>query len=568
MTPHPAALDAVVVTPFLLERAAPRRDIAAEHAALTQLIRQAAVDSSQLLARLVELAVELCDAGSAGVSLLEPAAESGHGVFRWTAMAGAYREYVGGTTPERFSPCGVCLTRGGAQLYRHPARVFTYLAEATPPIVEGLVIPLRSEAGPLGTIWIVSHTEARQFTAGDVSIMTSLADFTSTALALQRARDRAEAANRARDEYLAIVSHELRRPLTAIVGWSEMLLAGRSSAVTAARAIEALHTNARRQQGMIEDLLDASRAFTGTLRLNETAMDLAGVVRSALEVVADAATDRGIELIVTMPDAIPFRADADRLHQVVGNLLGNAVKFTPPGGRVMLDVTTSLPWVVITVRDTGIGIAPELIPLVFDVFRQADASSTRRDAGLGLGLTIARRLVALHDGTLDAHSEGDGRGAAFTVRLPAARLLAQAAPHAPSFAGKARPRELSGVSILIVDDEPDVRDVLACVLQEVGASVVTAADVPGARSVLAEHAFDVLLTDLVMPGEDGFDLLAQLGGGDSTRPGATIAVTALASGRERQRVLAAGFDHHVPKPVDFDALVRLIAASTRPEAVH
>ncbi|MEO5821419.1 MAG: ATP-binding protein [Vicinamibacteraceae bacterium] len=568
MSPLPAALDAIVITPTLFERVAPPRDLAVEHGALTDLISQAATQSSQLLAHLVDLAVRLCNAGSAGVSLLEPAAEPGEGVFRWVAMAGAYREYVGGTTPESFSPCGVCLTRGAPQLYHHPARVFTYLAEATPPIVEGLVIPLRSEAGPLGTIWIVSHTEARQFTARDLAVMQSLADFTSTALALQRDRDQAEAASRAKDEFLAVVSHELRRPLTAIVGWSELLLAGRASAVTAARAIEALYTNARRQQGMIEDLLDASRAYAGTLRLNDAEMDLAAVVRSAIEVVADRAVDGGVELIVTIPTSLPFRGDPGRLHQILGNLVGNAVKFTPAGGRVMVDVETAPPWVTITVRDTGIGIAPDMLRVVFDVFRQAEASSTRRDTGLGLGLTIARRLVALHDGTLKAHSDGEGRGAVFTVRLPAARLLDRAAPRDPSRVRQTRHRELSGITILVVDDELDVRDVLACVLEDLGATVITAADVTGARAALARHTIDVLLTDVGMPGQDGFDLLAHIGGDASTRPAATIAVTALASAPERQRVLAAGFDHHIAKPVDFDALVRLIIASSRPETVQ
>lgn len=564
ISPPPAAVDAVIATPLLLERTAPPRDLPAEHAALTELIGQAATDSTQLLPRLVELAVHLCDAGSAGVSLLEPAAESGEGVFRWVALAGAYREYVGGTTPESFSPCGTCLARGTPQLYRHPARLFTYLAAVTPPLVEGLVIPLRSAAGPLGTIWIVSHSEERQFTAADVAIMASLADFTSAALALQRGRDQAVAASRARDEFLAVVSHELRRPLTAIVGWAELLLAGRATAVTAARAIEALHTNARRQQGMIEDLCDASRAFTGSLRLSDTSMDLASVVRAAVEVVGGRAAAGSVHLTLTAPDTMPFQGDPDRLLQVVGNLLDNAVKFTPAGGRVMIDVTTPLPWVSITVRDTGIGIAPEMLPVVFDVFRQADTASTRRDTGLGLGLTIARRLAGLHGGTLDAHSDGHNRGAAFTVRLPADRLRAQARPPPPAHTHGPRRRQLSGITVLVVDDEPDVRDVLACVLEDLGAAVVTAGNVADARSMLARQAIAILLTDLVMPEEDGFDLLEQLRESDSiSRPVATIAVTALASAHDRQRVLDAGFDHHVAKPIDFDALVRLIDDASR-----
>lgn len=566
--PERANLEDILITPQLFERAAPPRDVVAEHAALTDLIGHAASDASRLLPRLVELATQLCDAGSAGVSLLEPVAESADGVFRWVAMAGAYQQYIGHTTPGSFSPCGVCLTAGTPQLYRYPARLFTYLSQATPPIVEGLVIPLRSDAGSLGTIWILSHTEARRFTSRDLAVMRSLADFTSTALALQRGRDDAEAANRAKDEFLAIVSHELRRPLTAIVGWSELLLAGRSSAATAARAIESLHANALRQQGMIEDLLDASRALTGALRLNETAMDLTAVVRSAIEVVAGKAADGGVELVADVEESLSFLGDAERLHQVVGNLLSNAVKFTPAGGRVHVTVRTARPWVEISVRDTGVGIAPQVVPLIFDAFRNGDASSTRRDSGLGLGLTIARRLVGLHDGTLEAESDGEQRGALFRVRLPAGRLLAAASPPARSPARATRGRELSGVTVLVVDDEPDVRDMVACLLEDTGAVVVAAADVDGALAALRRQTFDVLLTDLVMPGQDGFDLLARIRRDHAKRrPAVAIALTALTSAGERQRVLAAGFDHHIAKPVDFNTLVRLVGASTRTREV-
>lgn len=561
-----ASLDDIVITPVLAERRAPPRDIVAEHEALTDLIGHAAIDPSRLLPRLVDLAVRLCHAGSAGVSLLEPAAESAQGVFRWVAMAGAYREYVGGTTPESFSPCGVCLDRGSPQLYRYPSRLFTYLAAASPPIVEGLVLPLRSEAGPLGTIWIVSHDEAGAFTSRDVLVMASLADFTSTALALQRARDEAQAANRAKDEFLAVVSHELRRPLTAIVGWSELLLAGRSTPATAARAIAALYANARRQQDMIEDLLDASRALTGSLRLNEQPMDVTAVVRSAIEVVADRAKQRGVELSADLAGSLTVRGDPERLHQVVGNLLSNAVKFTAAGGRVSVAVHKAGPWIEISVEDTGIGIAPHMIPLVFDAFCKVDASSTRRESGLGLGLTIARRLTALHDGTVDAHSDGPGKGARFIVRLPATRLITRSELRPQAAVLTKRSLQLAGVTILVVDDEPDVREILVCVLEDAGATLVAVADVEGALSALASQRIDVLVTDLVMPGQDGYDLLARIGlSAVPARPRTTIAVTALASARDRLRVLAAGFDHHVAKPVNFPALIQLIVASSNCE---
>lgn len=570
----PVTLADILITPFLDQRVSPPRDITAEHEALVGLVGQAATEPSRLLSRLVDLAVELCHAGSAGVSLLEPSTEPGRGVFRWVALSGAYREFVGGTTPESFSPCGTCLSRGSPQLYRYPARLYTYLSEASPPIVEGLVLPLRSEAGPLGTIWIVSHDEARSFTQRDVGVMTSLADFTSTALSLQRARDDAEAANCAKDEFLAVVSHELRRPLTAIVGWSELLLAGRASPATAAKAIEGLHTNARRQQDMIEDLLDASRALSRTLRLNERPTDLTAVVRSAIDVVADDAQRRRIEIVADVAAPLTLHGDPERLHQIVANLLGNAVRFTPPGGSVSLTLHRSDPWIEILVKDSGIGITAQMLPHVFDAFCRADGASTRRASGLGLGLTIAQRLTALHGGRIEAQSEGAGRGALFIVRLPVTRLVsASDLPRSSTVLSSTvltkRSLQLAGVSILIVDDEPDVRDILACVFEDAGASVVAAADVEGAVSALASHRIDVLVTDLVMPGQDGYDLLSRIEQDPSAEGSlTTVAVTALASPRERLRVLAAGFDHHVAKPVNFNALVELIVESARWKAAR
>lgn len=572
MPPAPSAtLDDILITPLLAQRAIPARDIVAEHAALTDLIGETAGESPHLLQRLVDLAVELCDAGSAGVSLLESApADTSQGVFRWVAMSGLYHKYEGGTTPEGFSPCGTCLSRGTPQLYREPARLYTYLDEATPPIVEGLVIPLRSRGASLGTIWIVSHDPRRMFTARDVAVMTSLADFTSTALVMQRAREAAESANRAKDEFLAGVSHELRRPLTAIVGWSELLLAGRSSPAMAARAIEALHANARRQQDMIDDLLDASRAVTGTLQLNEVKTDLTGIIRSAIDMTAHAAEQNGVEVTTMVEGALPFHGDPERLLQIVGNLLSNAIKFTPSGGRVTVMSEVTPTSVELSIRDTGSGIAPHMVPVIFDAFRKADASSTRRNSGLGLGLTIARRLVELHGGTLTAQSDGEGCGALFRVNLPAGRLLTAGRPASRLAVGvAARSEELTGVTTLVVEDEPDVREMLACVLEDAGATVRAVESVDDALDVLERERIDVLLTDLVMPGQDGYDLLASL---DRVHVHqslmATIAVTALASAAERHRALAAGFDHHMAKPIDFNGLVHVIATAAKRRVVQ
>jgi two-component system CheB/CheR fusion protein len=461
------------------------------------------------------------------------------------------------------------MTRGTAQLYRYPARLYTYLSEASPPIVEGLVLPLRSASGPLGTIWIVSHAETRAFSEHDVAVMASLADFTSAALSLQRARDDAEMANRAKDEFLAVVSHELRRPLTAIVGWSELLLAGRATPATAARAIEALYDNARRQQDMIEDLLDTSRTSTGGLRLNERLTDLTAVAGSAIEMVSDTAAARGITVTADLEGRLSLHGDPERLQQVVGNLLNNAIKFTPRGGSISVALKRVEAGVEIRVSDTGIGIAAEMLPVIFDAFCTGDASSTRRRGGLGLGLTIAQRLTALHNGTIDVRSDGSGKGTTVVVRLPATRLVHGSVSAPRTDVLTKRSLQLAGISVLVVDDEPDVRDILACVLEEAGATVESADGVGEALAALADQSFDVLVTDLVMPEQDGYDLVASFSEDQATRrPRTIIAVTALASSRERVRALAAGFDHHLAKPVDFGLLIRLIVESSRSVEAH
>lgn len=557
-----APLNDIVITAALADRPA-FRDPAVELAALKDLLHQYATEPSGLIEHVVDVALQQCGVGSAGLSLLEPGTARGDGVFRWVAVAGALRHYTGRTAPELFSPRGLYLSHRTPQLFARPARVFTELSQITPEIVEALVVPFCSSIAPdvSGAIWIVSH-DARQLTKRELAIMIDLANFTGPAMEMQCARDQAEAADRAKGEFLAVVSHELRRPVTAMVGWSELLMSGRSTPATAARAITAIRDSARRQQAMIEDLLDGARTLTGTLRLNEMTMDLAAVVHSAVDIVADTAQERGVELSATTDRSVPIHGDPDRIHQIVGNLLNNAVKFTPPGGRVSVSVRVVPEAIEIVVCDTGSGIAPHIIPVIFDAFRQGNASSTRRQSGLGLGLTIARHLTALHKGTIEAHSDGEGCGSRFIVRLPVHRLRAGGLSATPPISPHRQ--TLDGVAVLAVDDEPDVRDMLAVALGNVGASVFTASNVEDALYVLSSQSIDVLVTDIAMPGQDGYDLLARLKRNHSVRvPRTAIAVTALAAERARHRVLAAGFDHYVAKPVDLHLLVSLIAKSAR-----
>ena len=560
-------LDDVLITHELSRRAAPPRDLASENAAFIALARQMAVDSSGLLRCLVDLAISLCGAGSAGVSLLERGV-SGPGVFRWVSLGGEYAPYVGGTTDADFSPCGVCLQRNAPQLYAAPARYFTYLAAATPAIMEGLVVPLRADSGAIGTLWIVSHDDGR-FTPRDVTVMTGLADFTSAALTLQRARTRAEELSRMKDEFLSMVSHELRAPLNSILGWSELLLSGITTPERAARAIEAIHTNAARQAVLIEDLLDTSRIVAGTLRLANAPVDLAQVARFALSAVEAAAAESEIVLRSEIDGALPlFDGDAGRLQQIVGNLVNNAVKFTPASGVVTLAVRQTREGIMLSVTDTGVGMSQDQLAFVFEPFRQVDTSTTRRQAGLGLGLTIARRLAELHGGTLTAESAGLGKGSTFVLRLPAARILATRAPATqPAQRFGVAAASLAGLRILVVDDDVDQRDLVACALAHAGASIVTAGSAREALANLSDPPLDVLVSDLAMPDEDGWSLIARIRAG-SVMPGLpAIAVSAYGAEADRRKALAAGFDRHVTKPVDLVAFSHLILEMTAERSV-
>ncbi len=551
------ALGEVLITDQLATRPEPPRDFAAENAAFVELARQMASDPSRLLKCLAELATTLCHAGSAGVSLLEPGTP-GHRLFRWVALSGEYAGYVGGTTPEAFSPCGETLTRKAAQLYAAPARHFTYLGSATPPIVEGLVIPLRGDAGKLGTIWIVSHDET-QFTNRDVVVMTALADFTTAALALLEARTRAEELSRMKSEFLATVSHELRAPLNSILGWADVLLDGVVTPDRAVRALEAIHANARRQSVLIDDLIDTSRIAAGSMRLAQEVVNLGAIARRAIAAIESVAEKKGVAIMADIVEArLSCDGDAERLEQVVTNLLSNAVKFTPAGGSVVVSLRGEPQGVTMTVADTGIGMSEDQRLSMFEPFRQLDPSATRRQGGLGLGLSIARRLVELHGGTLEARSAGPDKGSTFVMWLPAARLETPAAPVAPLRPTALRPGSLAGFRILVVDDDFDHRELVEYALTHAGASVILAGSADEAMARLARAPVDILISDLTMPDEDGWSLIARVRAGTLSPDVIAIALSSHAGEAERQRSEEAGFDRHVAKPIDLAAFTRLI----------
>ncbi len=389
----------------------------------------------------------------------------------------------------------------------------------------------------------------------------------------QQARRQAEEANRIKDEFLATLSHELRTPLNAILGWAQVLRSGKVDVPTTARALEAIERNARAQAQLISDLLDVSRIITGKLRLELRPVELPRILDAALDAVRPAAAAKGIHLHVDPGEVSgPFVGDPDRLQQVFWNLLSNAIKFTPQGGTVEARLRHTPegnpPMAELTVSDTGIGVRPDFLPYVFDRFRQAEGTTTRHHGGLGLGLSIVRHLVELHGGTVAVDSPGEGQGAAFTVSLPV-RVGAESAqverraeePEVEEPVVQGRDL-LADLHILVLDDEPDTRELLTTALEQHGARVTAAGSVPEALEALDRDRFQALVSDIGMPGEDGYSLIRKVRARGAERGGnlPSVALTAYARTDDRVRALSAGFQMHLSKPIDPAELVATIAA--------
>ena len=385
---------------------------------------------------------------------------------------------------------------------------------------------------------------------------------------VRAAYEEARAANRAKDEFLATLSHELRTPLSAIVGWTHMLRSGQLDSATATRAIETIDRNARVQTQLISDILDVSRIVSGKLHLDVRPIELASAITSALDTVRPSADAKGLTLESALePAAMPVSADPDRLQQVVWNLLANAIKFTPRGGRVELRLRRANSHAEIVIQDTGPGIPRAFLPHVFERFRQADGSSTRAHGGLGLGLAIVRHLVEAHGGTVHADSPGEGKGSVFTVRLPIMGHEPATAVPAPEATearveSLARTMDLEGIRVLVVDDEADTREMVAAILKSQGAEVEAATSAAEAVAALPSVRPHILVSDVEMPGEDGYELIRRVRRLSPEEGGRipAAALTAYARPEDRMRALMAGFQIHVPKPVQPAELVAVVAS--------
>jgi signal transduction histidine kinase/ActR/RegA family two-component response regulator len=461
------------------------------------------------------------------------------------------------------------------ELGQHSAQSRGSIGEGR-PMRGWLAAPLvGGEQHGLGFIQLSDKIDGGDFDDRDEAMLVQLARVASVAIENvrllareQHARQEAERLNRLRDEFLATISHELRTPLNAILGWAKMLAASNIDDARVAKGLAVIDRNAQAQANIIEDILDVSRIITGKLKLNRHVVQVSAMIDNALDTLRPAAEAKRIALEVDMgADVDAIIGDEDRLRQVTWNLLSNAVKFTPPDGRVAVVVRRVESQVVIEVTDSGVGIEASFLPFVFDRFRQADGTSNRTFSGLGLGLAIVRHLVDLHGGTVRAESDGANRGSKFTVRLPLRPVLPEeatvthASHRAPMQARSDAARRLQGLRILVVDDDDDARELLGIILEQNGARPVPAASVTEALALLETFHPDILVSDIGMPEEDGYALLAKVRGLGTTHPVSgvpAIALTAYARVDDRRRALAAGFQLHVPKPVNPAELVAAI----------
>ena len=443
-----------------------------------------------------------------------------------------------------------------------------------------MVVPIVARGRTLGTITLAATHSGRRYTPADLAFAATLGERVGLAVDNARVFREAQEANRMKDEFLATLSHELRTPLNAIVGWAHVLRGGPLDKAVVARAVDTIDRNARTQTQLISDILDVSRIVTGKLRLSVGPVELPMVAESALEAAGPAAAAKEIRIEAEIdPLAGPVSGDGDRLQQVIGNLLTNAIKFTPKGGRVKLRVSRLESEVEIAVEDTGVGIAPEYLPRLFERFRHPDASTTRPHAGIGLGLAIVRHLVELHGGRVEAASGGRNQGATFRVTLPRLGMRGSVLGSSPGFVDTrpARVRagvlpSLDGVCVLVVDDEKDAREVIVAILEQRGALTFEAASVEEALVRLAEERPDVLLSDIGLPEEDGYSLMRRIRALPRERGGGipAAALTAYARTEDRMQALLAGFQIHVPKPVqpaELIAVVSSLAARKAPPVV-
>ncbi len=582
-------LDRVIATDELTRRPSRPADYESESRAIAGVLEALArasdaTDADRVLQQLVESVLRLCRAHSAGVSVLEE--EDGAEIFRWRAVAGRWAPLAGGSMPRGASPCGTVLHHDRPILMAHPERHYGYATDA-PPIVETLLIPFHSEGKPVGTVWIIAHDETRKFDAEDLRVLTSLSRSAATAyrvlvshafeleITARREIDRrletelverrrTEAtlreADRRKDEFLATLAHELRNPLAPVRNAVQILKMKGSQNTEVRWAQDVIDRQIQQMSRLIDDLLDVSRIHRDRMELRREPVELARIIHGAVETCRPFVDECGHALTVTLPEApVRVHADVTRMSQVLSNLLNNAAKYSDRGGRIHLRAERDGESVVIAVSDGGIGIAPEMLPRIFDPFTQADRSLERTRGGLGIGLTLVKRIVEMHGGSVSASSDGDGKGSEFSVRLPI--YDGPSAPEPPESPEPAATRAPGRRRVLIVDDNLDASASLGLVLRSLGYETRAAGDGLAGFEAAAEFRPDVALLDLGMPKLNGYDLARRIRGEPWGQGMLLIAVTGWGQDQDRARSADAGFDHHLVKPIAPVDIARRLATA-------
>jgi signal transduction histidine kinase/ActR/RegA family two-component response regulator len=542
----PVTIADVDIRSELLSRPHRSPDHQAEAHALAGLARQMSENPREMLQALAEAALDLCHADTAGISLLEG------DVFRWEALAGVFAGKRNGTMPRDASPCGVCIDQDATQLMHLPDRCFPALINE-PRFVEALLLPFHLQGRPIGTVWVVAHTFDRHFDREDQRLIGVLAQFASAGWQLWNACETAETASRQKDRFLATLSHELRNPLNAL---STALAVGRASATQRDRALGLAERQCRYLGRLIEDLLDVARATQGKLVLHREDVSIQQVLGQALENARGTVEEHGHALSLSLPaNELPVSGDRVRLVQIITNLLMNAAKYTPHGGRIDVAVDRRGDEVALSIQDTGSGIAKAMLPHVFDLFAQAERTLDRAEGGMGIGLAVAKNLVELHGGRIEARSDGPGTGSSFVMHLPVHSTIDRPAP----LQGLGLCPTATRARVLLVEDNLDAAEGMTMLLEFLGHEVRTVHDGIAALSEAARTLPAVVLIDIGLPVLDGYEVAARMRSVPGMDRAVLVALTGYGTTEHIQRALAAGFQHHLTKPIDLECIEALFA---------
>ena len=560
-------LAVVLRTGELSARARRAANFEAENLALAALARTLASAPLTIFQKLVETAMLLCEADSAALSVEESVLDQD--VFRWHTVAGQFAPHALNVTPRRFSTCGTVVELDTAQLMVRPGRHFTYLDKLAPPIEEALLVPFHVDGKAVGTVWVVTHGTSRQFDQEDARILASIADFAGMAYQVVTARSALQAeirertqaqlllrnADRTKDEFLAMLAHELRNPLAPIRNALLLLRRSRRDEVSSARARDVLDRQVANMVRLIDDLLDVSRIRLGKFELVREPLELSKVLASALESSRPALDAREQRVSIRQPlDVVPINGDGVRLSQLLLNLLNNAAKYTARGGAISVTVEADAGWARIAIKDSGVGIAPNRLDQIFELFAQAGQSPETSDGGLGVGLHLVKTIAELHGGSVSASSAGLGLGSEFVVRLPTTvdRLAARPA----SEAEQSEPVVPAQLRILVADDNVDATMTLALLLRSSGHSVEMAFDGEEAVHLAASFKPNVVLLDVGMPKLSG-DAAARAIRATGL-PAALVSLTGWSPLDLERRDQASVFDGHLTKPVEFADVEQLL----------